>query len=92
MPIIIALLVAVAALLSYRFLEEWTGKTWLPAGLRALGWGTVTLLLLNASCPAGSPSARPTVLLDASLSMQAAGGRWSEALALARRLRPRAVA
>jgi len=85
MPIIIALLVAVAALLSYRFLEEWTGKTWLPAGLRALGWGTVTLLLLNASCPAGSPSARPTVLLDASLSMQAAGGRWSEALALARR-------
>jgi hypothetical protein len=76
---------AVAAVLSYRLLEGWTGASWLPAGLRAAAWGAVTLLLVNASCPAVRPSVRPTVLLDGSLSMQAAGGRWSEALALARR-------
>ncbi len=85
MPAILPIFAALAALVSYRFLEEWTGKSWLPASLRAVGWGTLTLLLLNASCPSVRPSARPTVLLDASLSMQAAGGRWTEALALARR-------
>lgn len=85
MPILAALLAALAALFSYHLLEEWTGKSWLPATLRAAGWGTLTLLLLNVSCPTVRPSNRPTVLLDASLSMQAAGGRWNEALALARR-------
>ncbi|HEV8599838.1 MAG TPA: hypothetical protein VGQ69_10795 [Gemmatimonadales bacterium] len=85
MPALFAVLAALAALLSYRFLEEWTGKSWLPAALRAAGWGTLTLLLLNASCPTARPSSRPTVLLDGSLSMQAAGARWTEALALARR-------
>ncbi len=85
MAAIVALLVAVAALFSYRFLEAWNRRTWLPAALRATGWGTLTLLLLNASCPTVRPSARATVLLDASLSMQAAGGRWSEAVVLARR-------
>jgi hypothetical protein len=85
MPVLFAVLAALAALLSYRLLEEWTGRSWLPALLRGLGWGTVTLLLLNASCPSIRSSARPLVLLDASLSMQAAGGRWSEALAFARR-------
>ena len=85
MPVLLAVLAALAALLSYRVLEAWTGRSWLPALLRATGWGTVTLLLLNASCPSIRSSFRPLVLLDASLSMQAAGGRWSEALALARR-------
>src|SRR5438132_1585517 len=85
MPVIISLAVATAALLSYRWLEQWTRKSWLPASLRAAGWGTLTLLLLNTSCPSVRPSDRPTVLLDASLSMQAAGGRWDEALVLARR-------
>ena len=84
MPVVIALVAALAALLSYRFLEEWTGRSWLPAGLRALGWGTLTLLLFNASCPSLRPAERPLVLLDGSLSMQAAGGRWAEALTLAR--------
>ena len=85
MPFLIALLVAVAALFSYRLLEAWTRRSWLPASLRAVGWGTLTLLLLNAACPAVRASAKPLVLLDASLSMEAAGGRWREALALARR-------
>jgi hypothetical protein len=77
-------LAALAALLSYRLLEGWTGGTWLPAGLRAAGWAAIALLLVNASCPAVQTSKLPVVLLDGSLSMQAAGGRWAEALALAR--------
>jgi hypothetical protein len=85
MPVLLAILAALAALLSYRVLEEWSGRSWLPALLRGFGWGTVTLLLLNASCPSVRPASRPLVLLDASLSMQAAGGRWNEALSLARR-------
>ena len=85
MAFVIGFLAAVAGLLSYRFLEAWTSRNWLPALLRATGWGTLSVLLLNAACPAVRASARPLVLLDASLSMQAAGGRWAEALALARR-------
>ncbi len=82
----VALLAGVAAFLSYRVLEEWTARSWLPAGLRGLGWGALVLLLLNASCPAAPAAVRPIVLLDASLSMEAAGGRWEEARALARSL------
>src|SRR5262245_13987142 len=86
MQFVLALIAAGAALLSYRYLEEWAGRSWLPASLRAAGWGCLALLLLNTSCPAAGETARPLVLLDASLSMQAAGGRWTEALALARSL------
>ncbi len=86
MQLAVPLLAVIAAVLSYRFFDTWTARTWLPAGLRALGWGLLSLLLLNQSCP-GSPTSRaPLVLLDASLSMQAAGGRWAEALELAREL------
>ncbi len=76
---------ALAAVLSYRLLEGLSGVAWLPAGLRAAAWGAVALLVLNVSCPAIRPAGQPIVLLDASLSMQAAGGHWLEALALARR-------
>lgn len=84
MPFLIALIAASAAVLSYRLLEGWSPRSWIPALCRGAGWGVLSLLLLNASCPMVRPSARPTVLLDASLSMQAAGGRWTEALAQAR--------
>lgn len=84
MAFLVVLLAAAAAVLSYRLLEGSRPRIWLPALCRAVGWGTVALLLVNASCPSVSPSARPTVLLDASLSMQAAGGKWNDALALAR--------
>jgi hypothetical protein len=86
MPILFALLAAVAAVLSYRWLEEWSERSWLPASCRAVAWGAVVLLVLNPSSPAVRSAKRPVVLLDASLSMQAAGGRWSEALALARQI------
>ncbi|HEV8197119.1 MAG TPA: hypothetical protein VGP87_10795 [Gemmatimonadales bacterium] len=84
MPFLIVLVAAAAAVFSYRLLEGWGARSWIPAVCRAAGWGVVALLLVNASCPTIRPSVRPTVLLDASLSMQAAGGRWTEALAQAR--------
>jgi len=60
-------------------------QQWLPLSLRALAWASLGLLLVNPGCPlAGSPG-RPLVLLDASLSMAAAGGRWGAALDSARR-------
>lgn len=84
MPFVVVLLAASAALLSYRLLDGWSGRTWLPATCRAAGWSVIALLLVNASCPSVTPGAVPLVLLDASLSMGAAGGRWSEALAMGR--------
>jgi hypothetical protein len=84
MPYLIVLIAAAAAVLSYRLLEGWGARSWIPAACRAAGWGVLSLLLLNASCPSVRPALRPTVLLDASLSMQAAGGRWTEALSQAR--------
>ena len=84
MPFAVILLAALAAILSYRLLDGWSGRTWLPAACRAAGWSVIALLLVNASCPSVTPGAKPLVLLDASLSMGAAGGRWSEALAMGR--------
>ncbi len=84
MPLLVVMLAAAAAVLSYRLLEGWGARSWIPALCRGAGWGVLSLLLLNASCPTVPRSSRPTVLLDASLSMQAAGGRWAEALAQAR--------
>ena len=56
------------------------------AALRTLGVGALVLLLINPSGAARRTSAPPTVLLDASLSMSAAGGRWREAMDTARAL------
>ena len=83
MQFAVPLLAALAAVLSYRFFDTWSRRTWLPAGLRAVGWSSLALLLINASCPAAPASVRPIVLLDGSLSMQAAGGRWRDARELA---------
>ncbi|NOT07749.1 MAG: hypothetical protein HOP28_06010 [Gemmatimonadales bacterium] len=93
MPVLILLLAAAAAVLSYRLLEGWGPKSWVPALCRAGGWGAISLLIVNASCPARAGSEPALVLLDGSLSMIAGGGkgeegrgRWTEALALARSL------
>ncbi len=82
----VSLLAGAVAFLSYRAFEQWTARSWLPASLRGVGWAALVLLLLNASCPAAPAAVRPIVLLDASLSMQAAGGRWAEARTLAQGL------
>ncbi len=83
----IALVVAAAlglAGLGYLRLERLGRTALLPAGLRALAWAALGLLLLNPGCPVPPETRTPVVLLDGSLSMTAAGGRWAEALAVAR--------
>lgn len=56
------------------------------AVLRTVGVGALALLLINPARTTRVPDAPPTVLLDASLSLGAAGGRWREALDTARAL------
>jgi hypothetical protein len=74
-------LVLAAALAAFTYLRlERTGRRgWVPLACRAVAWGALGLLLLNVSCPIVGTPRRPVVLLDASLSMTAAGGRWREA-------------
>ncbi|GBD33517.1 hypothetical protein HRbin33_02509 [bacterium HR33] len=54
------------------------------AGLRTAGVAALLLLVVNPARLVRSGDAAPTVLLDASLSMGASGGRWQEALDTAR--------
>ena len=45
-----------------------------------MAWGALGVLLLDLSCArTGAADRAPLVLLDGSLSMTAAGGRWAEA-------------
>ena len=48
--------------------------------LRTVGVASLALLLINPASTTRVPDAPPTVLLDASLSLGGAGGRWREAL------------
>src|SRR5688572_24726078 len=50
---------------------------------RAVAWAALALLLLNVSCPVAPAARQPLVLLDGSLSLSAAGGKWREASAAA---------
>lgn len=79
-------IVAIAAgALAVYLLHERLGATGLGlAALRTVGLGALALLLLNPVRGRRMSDASPTVLLDASLSMDAAGGRWREALDTAR--------
>ena len=82
--LVVALALALAAF-TYLRLERTGTRGWLPLACRALAWSALGLLLLNVSCPVAGTPGRPLVLLDASLSMSAAGGRWAEARDSARR-------
>src|SRR5712691_7475239 len=82
--LVVALALALAAF-TYLRLERTGTRGWLPLACRALAWSALGLLLLNVSCPVAGAPRRPLVLLDASLSMSAPGGRWSEARDSARR-------
>lgn len=80
------LIIAVAtalAVVSYAAAQRLGRRGLPPAAGRAIAWASVALLLLNPACPRPGGSRRPLVLLDGSLSMTAATGRWSEARALA---------
>ena len=76
--VVLALAGALAAF-TYLRLERTGRRGWVPLACRAVAWAALGLLLLNVSCPVAGPLRRPLVLLDASLSMTAPGGRWQEA-------------
>lgn len=83
MLILRTLLVAVAAFslasFTYLRLERLGHRAWFPLACRGIAWTALGLLLVNLSCPVQSAPLKPVVLLDASLSMGAAGGQWMEA-------------
>jgi hypothetical protein len=76
---IVLLLAGGLAAFTYLRLERIGRRGWVPMVARAIAWAALGLLLLNLSCPVSRPPGRPLVLLDASISMGAAGGRWAEA-------------
>jgi hypothetical protein len=76
---LIVLLAFGLAALTYLGLERLGRRAWVPLVCRAVAWATLGLLLANLSCPVRAAPLRPLVLLDASLSLGAAGGRWTEA-------------
>jgi hypothetical protein len=83
-PVILVVLVGAGlAALTYGRLEGLESRRLLPAAFRAVAWIGLGLLIVNPGCPAVGPVATPLVLLDQSLSMSAAGGRWQEARAFA---------
>ncbi len=67
------------AAFTYLGIERLGRRAWLPLVCRGLAWAALGLLLINVSCPVPGTPLRPLVLLDASLSMGGAGGRWREA-------------
>jgi len=77
--LVVLVLAGGLAALTYLRLERIGRRGWVPLACRAVAWAALGLLLLNLSCPVAVAPRRPLVLLDASLSLTAAGGRWSEA-------------
>jgi hypothetical protein len=67
------------AALTYLGLERLGWRAWIPLVCRGIAWAALGLLLVNVSCPVAGAPQRPLTLLDASLSMSAAGSRWREA-------------
>jgi hypothetical protein len=77
--VLVALLAFGLACFTYLRLERLWRRAWIPLACRAIAWTALGLLLVNLSCPRRGAPLRPLVLLDASLSMGAAGGHWREA-------------
>ena len=77
--ILVLLFAAAVAAFTYLVLERTGRRGWTPLVCRAIAWAALGLLLLNVSCPVAGVPRRPLVLLDASLSLSAPGGRWVEA-------------
>lgn len=87
-PFAFVVIVAAAALaaVTYLGLERLGRRGVAPMAARFIAWAALGLLLVNVSCPRSPEAGRPLVLLDASLSMAAAGAQWDSALAAARAL------
>ena len=77
--ILVALVAFGLASFTYLRLERLGRRGWIPLVCRGIAWTALGLLLINLSCAVRSAPLRPLILLDASLSMGAAGGRWTEA-------------
>ncbi|MFN8646174.1 MAG: hypothetical protein U0104_05415 [Gemmatimonadales bacterium] len=76
---LVVLLGAALAWFTYARLERLGRRAW-PAVLgRSVAWAALGILLLDLTCAAPPAARTPLVLLDGSLSMTAAGGRWAEA-------------
>ncbi len=72
---------------TYWRLEGLGRRALVPAAARAVAWAALGLLVADFTCATSlAPPRRPLVLLDASLSMGAAGGRWAAAQDTARAL------
>jgi hypothetical protein len=67
------------ATFTYFGVERLGWRALVPLVCRGVAWSALGLLLVNVSCPVAGTSLEPLVLLDASLSMEASGGRWNEA-------------
>ncbi|MGE0442872.1 MAG: hypothetical protein AB7S39_20515, partial [Gemmatimonadales bacterium] len=81
MAVVVVLLVAgLLAAGAYLGIERLGKPGLIPAALRFVAWSALGVLLLDLSCARPPETLRPLVLLDASLSMAGAGGRWREAL------------
>lgn len=79
LTLLLIVLAASLALVTYRRLEARGSATWVPMVLRAVAWGGLAALLANPSCPGPVESGTPLVLLDASLSMTADTLHWRAA-------------
>ncbi|MDX2057492.1 MAG: hypothetical protein SFV24_06790 [Gemmatimonadales bacterium] len=80
MSVVIVLVAAgVLTLGAYLGLERLGKAAALPAALRFVAWSILGLLVLDLSCARPPEAVRPVALLDASLSMGAAGGPWDAA-------------
>jgi hypothetical protein len=64
---------------TYLVLERLGRRSLTPLICRAVAWTALGLLVVNLGCPVQGGARRALVLLDASLSLGAAGGRWPEA-------------
>jgi hypothetical protein len=82
--LVLAAVLAIAlAAITYLGLERLGRRGIAPMLTRAVAWAALALLLLNVSCPVAPAARQPLVLLDGSLSLSAAGGKWREASAAA---------
>lgn len=80
MLVVLVLLAAFAlAAFTYLGVERLGRRGLVPLICRGIAWSALGVLLVNVSCPVPGTPLQPLVLLDASLSMEAAGGQWSEA-------------
>ncbi len=84
--IVITLVAAIVAGVVYLRFERLGLAGLGMALLRTAGIAALALLLVNPARPTRGGTAPPTVLLDGSLSLGAAGGRWREARDSARAL------